>query len=239
MMLFGEQYGDRVRMITFDPEYSMELCGGTHVDATGEIGYFRFIQETSAAAGVRRVEAVTGYSADAYLRNEKTTLESIKHEIGQSQDLVKDIHTLIEENKELEKEVERLRLQNSSAKLDQLIDQARTTDEGVRIVTGEIPGVDMDMLKQLGSESRNKCKETTVTVLGSKDNDEGKVYLVAALSDDLVQDRGLKAGDLVGKLGQIVGGGGGGQPQLATAGGRQPDKLQEAFDAVEELVSQD
>ncbi len=239
MMLFGEKYGDRVRVVTFDPDYSMELCGGTHVNATGEIGYFRFTQETSASAGVRRVEAITGHSADLYLRDEKRILQSIREEIGQSQDLVRDIHSLVEERKELEKEVERLRLQNSSARLDQLISQAEKVNGGIRLVKGEIPDVDMDMLKQLGYESRDKCKEGTITVLGSKDQQEGKVYLVAALSDDLIKEKGLKAGELVGKLGQIVGGGGGGQPELATAGGREPEKLQEAFDRVESLLQSD
>ncbi|CAN0209514.1 unnamed protein product, partial [Chrysoparadoxa australica] len=99
MMLFGEKYGDEVRVITFDPEFSRELCGGTHVKATGEIGYFRFTQETSVAAGVRRIEAVCGKAADQLLRNEQSLLKEIKGVIGQSTDLVADIKKLQEENK--------------------------------------------------------------------------------------------------------------------------------------------
>lgn len=237
MMLFGEKYGNKVRVITFDEDYSIELCGGTHVQATGEIGYFRFLHESSAAAGIRRIEAITGQSADEYLRNEKTTVRSIQDEVGQSENIVKDIRQLIEEKKSLEKEVERLRLQNSTAKLDQLIQNAETTNEGFQVITGEIPGVDMNMLKQLGYEGLDKCKKGSVIVLGSRDMEEHKVYLMAAISEDLIREKGLKAGNLVGELGRMVGGGGGGQPNLATAGGRQPEKLNAALEKVHDILN--
>lgn len=239
MMLFGEKYGDRVRVITFDPEYSVELCGGTHVDATGEIGYFRFLGESSAAAGIRRIEAVTGMNADQYLRNEKKLIESVRSEIGQSQDLVKDIHELIEERKELEKEVERLRHQQSASRLNQLISGAKELGNGIKLVVGEIPNADMDLLKQLGYDSLNKQKEGTVTILGSRQGQEGKVYIAAAVTDDLIKEKGLKAGSLVGKMGKLLGGGGGGQPDLATAGGRRPEKLTEVLDQAANILSEE
>ncbi|NGP76962.1 alanine--tRNA ligase [Balneolaceae bacterium YR4-1] len=236
MMLFGEKYGEKVRVITFDSDYSVELCGGTHVNATGEIGYFRFLGESSAAAGIRRIEAVTGLKADEYLRNEKELVHSVKSEIGQSEDLVRDIRDLIEERKQLEKEVERLRHQQSSTKLNQLIENASLIDKNIRLVTGEITGADMDLLKQLGYESLDKVKERTVTILGSKDTGEGKVYIAAAVTKDLI-DKGLKAGSLVSKLGNMLGGGGGGQPDLATAGGRKPEALDKVLNQAESVIA--
>ncbi|MDR9414929.1 MAG: alanine--tRNA ligase [Gracilimonas sp.] len=236
MMLFGEKYGESVRVITFDEDYSVELCGGTHVGATGEIGYFRFTQETSVAAGIRRIEAVCGSQADSLLRDEKRLLQQIKAAIGQTQDISGDINKLIEQKKALEKELEKVQLQNTGAKLDELIQNAGELESGIKLVKGEIPKADMDTLKQLGYDGIEKTKKNTVIVLGTKDEEEGKVYLMVALTQDLVKEKGLKAGALVGQLGRLVGGGGGGQPNLATAGGRQPEKLAEALEKVNELI---
>jgi len=236
-MLFGEQYGDRVRVITFDSDYSMELCGGTHVEATGEIGYFRFLNESSAAAGIRRIEAKVGKSVDEYLRSENELVHRIKSQIGQSEDLARDVHQLIEENKEMEKEIEHLRHQQSLSKLDSFLQNARTIENGIKLVSGEVPHADMDLLKQLGYESLEKSKKETITVLGAKDIEEGKVYIAAAITDDLIESKGLKAGALVGELGKMLGGGGGGQPNLATAGGRKPEKLKEMFDQLDSLIT--
>lgn len=236
MMLFGEKYGDEVRVITFDPEFSRELCGGTHVKATGEIGYFRFTQETSVAAGVRRIEAVCGKTADQLLRNEQSILKEIKSVIGQSSDLVADIKKLQDEKKVLEKELSAQNLQNTGAKLTELFSKPESLDGNINLVKGEIPGADMDVLKQLGYDALEKSSSNTVTVLGSKDEEEGKVYLMVSVTNDLIKEKGLKAGALVGQLGRLVGGGGGGQPSLATAGGRQPEKLQEALSKVNEII---
>lgn len=237
-MLFGEKYGDRVRVITFDPEYSMELCGGTHVDATGEIGYFRLLGESSAAAGIRRVEARVGKSADSYLRQENELVQQIRSEVGQSDNIIKDIRELIEERRELEKEVERLKHQQSTSQLNDLINSAKTLQGGIRLVSGEIPRADMDLLKKLGYESLEKNKEATITVLGSRDDSEDKVYVMASITDDLIKEKGLKAGSLVGQLGKMLGGGGGGQPNLATAGGRNPQKLKEVLGRLDELIGE-
>ncbi|MCW9705910.1 alanine--tRNA ligase [Fodinibius salsisoli] len=235
-MLFGEKYGDKVRVITFGPEYSMELCGGTHVDATGEIGYFRLLNESSAAAGVRRIEAKVGKSADQLLRSEFNLVQQIRSEVGQSEDLVKDIHQLIEDRKALEREVEKLQHQQSASKLSALFSAAVELENGTRLVHGEIEQADMDLLKQLGYDALEKQKEATITVLGAKDEAEGKVYIVAAVTDDLIQEKGVKAGTLVGQLGNMLGGGGGGQPDLATAGGRKPEKLAEMFDKLPAII---
>jgi alanyl-tRNA synthetase len=237
MMLFGEKYGDFVRVITFDEDYSVELCGGTHVGATGEIGYFRFLHESSAAAGIRRIEAVAGKTADALLRNEKHTVQKAKSAFGQTDDVVASIEKLLEEKKALEKELEKLNLQNTGAKLDELIN-SKSEHEGINLVKGEVAGADMNVLKQLGYDALEKTKENTVIVLGSKEEEEGKVFLMVAVTEDLIKGKGIKAGALVGQLGRLVGGGGGGQPNLATAGGRNPEKLVETLDKVDELLSE-
>ncbi|MEX0779914.1 MAG: alanine--tRNA ligase [Balneolales bacterium] len=234
MMLFGEKYGDKVRVITIDPQYSVELCGGTHARATGEIGYFRITGESSVAAGIRRIEAVTGKAADRYLRKEKVIVEQFKSHIGKTDDPVSGLEKLIIEKKELEKEVEKLRLHSATSSLINLIDNAETLSNKIKLIRGEIPGASMDVLKQLGYESLRKSAEGTVTVLGSKDEKNGKVYLLAAVTDDVIA-RGIKAGALVGRLAKLVGGGGGGQPGLATAGGRQPEKLGEALEEAKNI----
>ncbi len=237
MMLFGEKYGDYVRVVTFDEDYSVELCGGTHVGATGEIGYFRFLHETSVAAGVRRIEAVCGKAADQVLREEKEVLRKVKAVLGQSGDLAHDVQKLMNEKKALEKELEKLNLQNTGARLNELMSASETLESGIRLVKGEIPGADMSLLKQLGYEALEKSSEQTVIILGSKDDAEGKVYVMAAVTDDLIKEKGLKAGALVGQLGRMVGGGGGGQPNLATAGGRSPEKLEEALGQVNDIIA--
>lgn len=234
MMLFGEKYGETVRIITFDPDFSSELCGGTHVSATGKIGYFRFTGETSAAAGIRRVEAVVGKSADTELRKEKNLLYEIKTVLGNQKEVVPAIEALLEEKKSLEKELRKLQQSQASGALDSVLSNG-TDISGIRLYTGSVPGADMDTLKQMGYDALQKIKEQGVVVLASSDPEAGKVYLMAALSDPLVK-KGMKAGTLVSELGKIVGGGGGGQPNLATAGGRFPDKIDEAFKTAAEWI---
>lgn len=236
MMLFGEKYGEFVRVITFDKDFSVELCGGTHVKATGEIGYFRFTTETSVAAGIRRIEAVTGEKADAYLRNEKELLSNIKSVVGQSDDIASDIQKLLDEKKALEKELEKIQLQQSGNALDELLSNSIEISDGIKLVKGEIANADMNMLKQLGYDSLQKSPSSTVSVLGAKDAENGKVFLMVSVTEDLIKDKGLKAGALVGQLGRLVGGGGGGQPSLATAGGKQPEKLGEALSEVNDII---
>ncbi|MEX0608938.1 MAG: alanine--tRNA ligase [Balneolaceae bacterium] len=238
MMLFGEKYSENVRVVTFDENFSIELCGGTHVKATGEIGYFRFTTETSVAAGIRRIEAVCGKHADELLRDEKKLLQKIKGVVGQSNDPAADVMKLIEEKKMLEKQLDKIQMQNTGAKLDDLVKNPESLDGDIRLVKGEIPGADMAALKQLGYDALQKTKEKTAIVLGSKDEAEGKVYVMVALTDDLIKEKGLKAGTLVGQLGRLVGGGGGGQPSLATAGGKNPEKLDEALNKVNQIITE-
>ncbi len=227
MMLFGEKYGENVRVITFDPDFSVELCGGTHVNATGEIGYFRFTGESSVAAGIRRVEAVAGKSADSLLRKEKHLLDNIRELTGSQQALADDIKRLLDEKKDLEKKLKQLKEQQLAEKLGKILENPEEVEK-IRLYTGQLEDAGMDELKQAGYDALNRIDENALIVLAGSDPEVDKVYLMAAVTDDLVS-RGIKAGALVGKLGKIVGGGGGGQPTLATAGGRYPDKIDEAL----------
>jgi alanyl-tRNA synthetase len=236
MMLFGEKYGDSVRIITFDDDFSKELCGGTHVNATGKIGYFRFVHEGSAASGIRRIEAVAGKAADQLLREEKHTLDSVKSVVGQTDDLIADISGAYDRVKQLEKQLEQMKLKQAGSNVDQLIAQPETIADGILLATGIIDGADMDLLKQLGYRVHQKVETDLITVLGTKDDKAGKVYLMATVSENLFKEKGLKAGDLVGKIARLVGGGGGGQPTLATAGGRKPEELESALEKAKELI---
>ncbi|MEX0746609.1 MAG: DHHA1 domain-containing protein, partial [Rhodothermales bacterium] len=229
MALFGEKYGERVRMVTFEPEFSVELCGGTHVDATGEIGVFRFLSEGSVAAGVRRVEAVAGPDALMLIDQEIGELDLIRSQFRSLQRPVsEEVVALLEENKVLRKALEEQKQKSLASQLDEIIQRARQVN-GTRLVTGRVDPTSMDMLHHLGERLRERLGEGAIGILGTVDPEGGKVYMVAGVSDDVVRDHGVKASDLVGRLARIVGGGGGGRPTLATAGGRNPEKLDEAL----------
>ena len=234
MMLFGEKYGDLVRVVTFEGGdfSSIELCGGTHVQATGEVGLFKLTSEGSVASGIRRVEAVAGDKALEWLDAQISELDATRGLFKQLPDgLETAVSGLQNETKSLEKELAGFKQQAAAAGLDQLIADAQDVD-GIRLVTGEIPGADMKTLSDLGEKIRESMQKNTVAVLGSADTNAGKAFLVAAVTDDLVKS-GIQAGKLVGALAKRVGGGGG-RPHLATAGGKQPEKLSEALDAVAE-----
>src|SRR5690606_5998736 len=230
MMLFGEKYGDLVRVITFDPAVSVELCGGTHVAATGEIGPFRFTSEGSVASGIRRVEAVAGYAALAYYERAFEELESTRGLFRQVPGTLEEaVAALQEENKALQKALDERRRQQAAAGLDAYLREAQDVD-GVRLVTAAVEGADMDALRDLAEQARERLKEGAGVVCGGADAAEGQAYLAAAVTDDRVQ-QGVQAGKLVGALAKRVGGGGGGRPHLATAGGRQPENLAAALAA--------
>lgn len=235
MMLFGEKYGDHVRMITFDPAWSRELCGGTHVQATGQIGYFRLVSESSVAAGIRRIEAYAGSVADHFLREEKHQVHRIRELLSRADDPVLEITELLEQKKLLEKQIQRQEREQAVAQLGQILSSPVELPSGVRLFSAEIAGADMNTLKQMGYQALDQTGEKSVIVLGAKDTEKGKVYLMAAVSADQVAG-GVHAGKLVGALAKKVGGGGGGQPNLATAGGKQPEKLSEALSAASELL---
>ena len=239
MALFDEQYGDRVRVITFDPDYSVELCGGTHVEATGEIGFFRFLSEGSVASGVRRVEAVAGEAALEYVESQLGELEEARRRFSsRPAELPNAVAQLQEERDALREQVDQLRRQQLASQLDRIVDENAQEVDGVTVVAGRIDDASMDDLQALGQQLRDRLGGRAVGVLGGVGDDGEKVHVVATVSDDLIEADQLQAGALVGVLGQRLGGGGGGRPQLAAAGGRDTEKLDEVLGEVPSLVQE-
>ena len=228
--LFGEKYGSHVRVVVFDEDFSVELCGGTHVAATGELGLMLLRTEGSVAAGIRRVEAIAGLDALSVAQKEMLELGRVRGQLrGQPGALSESVARLQKENRKLHKEIDRLRNQRIAASLDGLVDGA--VREGPwRVAVGRIADARMDTLRKMGEELRSRLGGGSVGVLGTADPRGGKAYLVATVSDDLVE-RGVKAGVIVAKVARRIGGGGGGRPHLATAGGRNPGALDEALAA--------
>ena len=235
--LFGEKYGEHVRVVTFDPSFSVELCGGTHVAATGELGLFLLQSEGSIASGIRRVEAVTGLDAMRVVVDERTSLLRVRSRFkGQQRPAEASVSEIIETNQRLRKEVEKLRHAQLAARLEGFIRNAQAVGD-ISLVTGRLEAVGMDVLRLQGDELRRRLDGTAVGVLGARDPHVEKAYLVAVVTDELVL-RGVKAGAIVGALARQMGGGGGGRPELATAGGRQPDKLDDVLAAAVGLVQE-
>jgi alanyl-tRNA synthetase len=190
------------------------------------------------AAGVRRVEAVAGEAALQHVEAELDQLQRARQQFRSAErPLDAQIAALIEERDRLQDEVEALRRGQMAGQLDRFIDQARSVD-GLQVVTGRIEGgADMDDLQALGRQLRDRLGENAIGVLGSvAPGDEDKVYVVATVADNLIEERGLKAGALVSELGQRLGGGGGGRPTLAAAGGRDPGELDATLEAVPDII---
>ncbi len=221
MALFGEKYGERVRVVAVEG-YSKELCGGTHVDRTGSIGLFKITQERSVSAGVRRVEAVAHLPALRLLQSRESLLHQAGAACGASVDrLPEAVRRLHEEVRRLEKENSRLKLQAASGGG---VEGVAEEVEGVRLVTRLVEGLDPSEMKNLADTLRQQVK-SGVVVIGNRL--EGKANLLVALTPDLTGK--LKAVELARALGKVIGGGGGGKPDLAEAGGRFPEKVEEAL----------
>ncbi|MBN2201491.1 alanine--tRNA ligase [bacterium] len=230
--LFGEKYGDEVRVVKI-ADYSMELCGGTHLDATGQIGYFRIVREEGVAAGVRRIEAVTGAAADALLRAEKRLIRGLETSLkATAADLPKRIESLQDEKKELERKLKKAQSSTAGSEIDALVQNAVTVS-GFKIVSSRMDASDVEELRAMGDKLREKLK-SGVGVLGAVIGD--KVSILCVVTDDLIKSKSLKAGDIVKKAAEIVGGSGGGKPHLALAGGKDPSRLDEAIGQVAEIV---
>ncbi|HMB52162.1 MAG TPA: DHHA1 domain-containing protein, partial [Thermoanaerobaculia bacterium] len=234
MALFGEKYGDRVRTVEV-PGYSLELCGGCHVANTGEIGLFLVTSERGVASGVRRVEAVTGEGAYQRVREQAAWLDRVAAETGVPPERAADeVASLRDKLREGEKELSKLRVQLvSGGAASGAADDGAVEVEGVKVLTREVPPAPTNELRNMVDVLRGKLG-SGVVVIGARDAEEGKVTLLAAVTEDLVGR--VKAGDLVRELAPLVGGGGGGRPDFAQAGGKTPEKLPEALAAVEEAV---
>jgi alanyl-tRNA synthetase len=233
--LFGEKYGDRVRVVTV-PGFSQELCGGTHCRGTGDIGQLFILSEKGIAAGVRRIEALTGKAAWGHARANENRLHAVEREFNLQRDaLPSEISALKSENKSLKRELDRLRLKIAQSGAGADSAGAPPTFEevgGVRLVARKIDGLDRAGLRTLADNLKREVG-SGVVVLGSID--AGKVALLVALTDDLAPR--LDARVLMKGIAEIVGGGGGGRPTLAEAGGKSPERIDEALKASRDVLA--
>jgi len=228
MMLFGEKYGDRVRMIRFGS--SVELCGGTHVSETGEIGYFLITGESAVAAGVRRIEAISSETAFRKIKAEMALMEELRLQL-KSNDPLKSVGELLHRNQELTRHIEGLQRERAMAAKEGLRSRFSTVN-GVSFLSEEV-SLDAGSVKDIAFQWRGELT-TFMAVLGSKE--EGKVTLTCVLSDDLVKDRGLNASAIIRALSTDIRGGGGGQAFFATAGGSHPEGLSRALSRAKEFL---
>lgn len=213
--LFGEKYGDFVRVITFDASFSKELCGGTHVKATGQIGYFKIISESAVAAGVRRIEAITGIAAEQYINEQTKLVQQVKELLKNPKDIGKSIESLLEENNRLKKEIEKSVLEKSSGLKDELAKKAQNIN-GINFIAQRVELPNADAVKNLAYHLKDLVSDLFL-VLAADIN--GKPNITVMIAENLVKDKGLHAGNIVKELAKEVKGGGGGQPFYATAGG--------------------
>ena len=229
--LFGEKYGDRVRVVRFGP--SCELCGGIHAKSTGNIGFFKIISESSVAAGVRRIEARTGRECEELLYLLEDQLKGIKALFNNAKDLEGMIKKYIEEHDTMKKEIEQFHAQAVERMKSQLVEKAREIN-GVKVVATVLP-IEAGAAKDLVFKIRQAIPERLLCVVGSHYQD--KPMLSVMLSDDMVKDHSLNAGQMVREAAKLIQGGGGGQPHFATAGGKNVDGLNAAVDKVVELAN--
>ena len=233
MALFGEKYGDRVRVVSIT-DFSKELCGGTHVRRTGEIGLLKVISEGSVAAGTRRIEALTGQGVLEYLRRASQTLNQLGESLrAKPEELLQAAQKLAESEKKLRKQLEAQQVKRAAASAGDLLEQAREV-KGVRVVSARVEAMDRAAMRQMVDNLRAKLG-SGVIVLGSvSDGAPGQVALVAAVTKDLTNR--LDAGKIVKEAASIVEGTGGGRKDLAEAGGKNPAKLDESLRAVPAIV---
>jgi alanyl-tRNA synthetase len=232
MMLFGEKYGETVRVITFDPAFSQELCGGTHVDATGEIGLFKILSESAVAAGVRRIEAITADAAEAYLNEEVKELNRIREYFKNPQNPAERVFAQGDEIKRLQKELEEYKVKEISA-LQKELRSEFVNHNDIQLLVKRLPISDANAVKTL-AYNLEKEVGNAVIVFGTAFND--KPQLTIRISDELIQSKGLNAGNLIRALAKDISGGGGGQAFFATAGGSEVSGLDAALARVKTLV---
>ena len=231
--LFGEKYGDFVRVITFDPEFSRELCGGTHVKATGEIGYFKIISESAVAAGVRRIEAITAGNAEAYFRLQHEQLHSITELLKHPKDLIQRVNQLLDENRELQEKVQGfIHAQAQLAKID-LLKKIKEVN-GIRLIAEKIELNSADAIKNISFELKNQV-ENLFFLAGAEV--DGKAHLSLIISDNLVKEKKLDATKIIRELAKEIQGGGGGQAFYATAGGKNTSGIDAALEKVKMFVN--
>ncbi|MCF6465665.1 alanine--tRNA ligase [Clostridium sp. Cult2] len=229
--LFEDKYKDFVRVIQMG-DYSKELCGGTHVNNTSNIGLFKIISESSIASGIRRIEAITGRAVYEYMEELEEDINQITHIIRTNRkDMIDRIKNITEELKERDREIDSLKSKMATSIADEIIN-TKVEINGINIITYKVDNMDMNSLRNLGDEIRNAL-DTCVIVLASVD--KGKLSFVSMVTKDLVE-RGIHAGNLIKEVAKITGGGGGGRPDMAQAGGKDITKIEEALSMVSTIV---
>ena len=228
--LFGEKYGDRVRVVRFGP--SCEFCGGIHVSSTGRIGMFKIISEASVAAGIRRIEAITGKACEEMFYALEDSINAIKSLFNNAKDLKGVIEKYIDEHDSMRKDIEKFRAEAIERTKKKLIERAETI-EGIKVVKAILP-IEANSAKDLVFKIREAIPENLLCVIGSTAND--KPLLSIMLSEDMVKEHGLHAGNIIREAAKLIKGGGGGQPHYASAGGKDQNGLGEAINKVVELA---
>ena len=232
--IFEEKYGEIVRVVKIG-DYSLELCGGTHLHHTGEAGFFRILGESSAAAGIRRIEALTGKGAEDIVRSERRIEEELRQLLQcQLDDLPAKVRELLEQRRQLEKELQELRRRMARYEIAALVEHAKEV-EGVRYVTAKVAASDVDDLRAMSDTLRQTLK-SGVGILVTEFN--GKISFACTVTDDLIQSKKLNAGEIVRRVAAIAGGSGGGRPHLALAGGRDAGKIDEALGQVPQIIKE-
>jgi alanyl-tRNA synthetase len=232
MALFGEKYGDLVRVVKFGN--SVELCGGTHVANTSSIGLFKFTNETAVAAGVRRVEALTSAKALTFLNNKAEDLDTIKEKLKHPKNIVQGVDQLLEENNKLKKQLEAYAKQEGEALKEDLLKSVENIN-GTNFVAYKLNGVKADIVKDLAFQVKSKV-DNLFLILGNEA--EGKATITIAISDELAKEKSLHAGKLVRELAKEIKGGGGGQPFFATAGGKDPNGIENALEKAKAIITE-
>jgi alanyl-tRNA synthetase len=233
MALFGEKYGDVVRVVIIDPNYSVELCGGTHVGATGELGFFKIKLETSVAAGVRRIEALAGKAAETLIQQQFQQLDSVREALKNPKDVLKAIEALSTENTEQKKQIESFearQLQSLKGSLLQKVQQIN----GINFIGEQVDVNNADALKRLCFELKASMENYFVVLVA---NISGKASVAIIIDDALAAGRNLDAGKIIKQnIAPLIKGGGGGQKTLATAGGQDVNNLDKVISSVKGLL---
>ena len=229
--LFGEKYGDKVRVVQFGS--SVEFCGGCHASSTGCIGMMRIVSESSVAAGVRRIEAITGKAVEEALDKTQDLINELRALFNNAPDLVSTVQKAIADNKELQAQVDEFKAKAVAQFKKDLIEKATETDSGVKIIAGVLP-LDAQGAKDIAFQLRAQYTTNLAVVIGGMAGN--KPNLTVALTDDLVQ-AGQNAAQMVREAGKLIQGGGGGQAHFATAGGKNPDGLKSAVDKIVESLT--
>ncbi|MCC8408100.1 alanine--tRNA ligase [Mucilaginibacter sp. UR6-1] len=231
--LFGEKYGDYVRVITFDDDFSKELCGGTHVKATGQIGFFKITSESAVAAGVRRIEAITGIAAENYINAQSLLISQLKELLKNPKDITKSIESLISENAGLKKELEKSVLEKAAGLKDDLAKTAENIN-GINFIAQKVALPNADAIKNLAYNLKDMVSDMFLVLAADID---GKPSLTVMIAENLVKDKGLNAGTIVRELAKEIQGGGGGQPFYATAGGKDVTGIDRALEKAKSFVA--